>query len=107
MYKYGMITHNIYKYGMVTYITLNNVILIKNKYFQMHVNMGWMQLTLGGELIEPFKNPKFSIFSNTSQTLDLISSKSYLNGTFLDFWKIYQFGPILALKVDFLTIIVS
>ena len=42
---------------------------------------------VGGELIEPLKNPKISKSSNTSKTLDLGSSNSYLNGTILGFLK--------------------
>ena len=51
------------------------------------------------------KNPKILKFSNPYQNLDLSSSNSYLNGTLLGVLKVYQFGPILALKFDILTII--
>ena len=61
--------------------------------------------TIGGELIEPFKNPKISKFSNPFKFLDLRSSNSYLNGTLSGFLIFFQFNPIFALKVDFLIII--
>ena len=43
--------------------------------------------------------------TNNSQNFYLRSSYSYLNGTLFGFLKMIQFGPILALKIDFLTII--
>ena len=72
--------------------------LILKKYLSMIV-------LLGGELKEPLKNPNMSKFSNPSQTLDLISSNSYLNGTVFGFLKILPIRSYFALKVEVLTII--
>ena len=51
-----------------------------------------------GDLIEPFKNIKISTFSNSSQTSDLSSYNSYLNGTLFGFLKNFSIWPYFCLK---------
>ena len=55
-------------------------------------------LGVGGELIEPLKNHEISKFFNRSQTLDLRSSNSCLNGTYFGFLKFLPIWTYFGLK---------
>ena len=54
--------------------------------------------TIRGGTHRAIKNPKISKFSNTSQTLDLNSSNSYLNGTLFGFVEKLLIWPYFGLK---------
>ena len=56
---------------------------VSDEAYFLNIDRVSRNLKVGGGLIEPFKNPKISKFSNPSQTLDLCSSNSYLNGALL------------------------